>query len=99
MSDHEIPEQTGGTTAIPGAAMVLGAAGVLPQVAALVAVLAGDPAWTFGALALAYAYAAIIFSFLGGLWWGLAARERAAGISVHGRLVATKSLIMRGNLD
>ena len=78
MSDHEIPEQAGGTMAIPGAAMVLGAAGVLPQVAALVAVLAGDPAWTFGAQALAYAYAAIIFSFLGGLWWGLAARERAA---------------------
>lgn len=49
----------------------LGYAGLLPQAAFLLAVLKGGPAgWT--ALALAYAYAALIFSFLGGIWWGIA---------------------------
>ncbi|MFM9935339.1 MAG: DUF3429 domain-containing protein [Novosphingobium sp.] len=52
------------------AARALGYAGLLPQVAALLAVFkGGPPAWT--ALALAYAYAALIFSFLGGVWWGI----------------------------
>jgi len=48
----------------------LGLAGLLPQFAALVAVFKGGPmAWT--ALGLAYGYAALIFSFLGGVWWGI----------------------------
>lgn len=47
----------------------LGLAGLLPQAAAFVAVLRDGPEhWT--ALALGFGYAALIFSFLGGVWWG-----------------------------
>jgi len=53
---------------------VLGAAGLLPLVAVLVVVL-GD--FSLGlkaaALLIGFGYAALILSFLGGLWWGLAA--------------------------
>jgi hypothetical protein len=52
---------------------VLGFAGLLPQVAAVVVLALGPETWHFSALALAYAYAALILSFLGGMWWGLAA--------------------------
>ena len=55
---------------------MLGLAGLLPQLWALTMVLFGDPADAFSALALAYAYAALIVSFLGGVWWGLAAQAR-----------------------
>ncbi len=58
----------------PPAARLLGLAGLLPQLAALGAVLVGPEAWFFPALATAYLYAVLIFSFLGGTWWGLAAR-------------------------
>jgi len=55
---------------LPENARWLGLAGLLPQFAAFVAVLKGGPeAWT--GLALAYGYAALIFSFLGGVWWGI----------------------------
>lgn len=59
---------------LPPLAMKLGWAGLLPMIGALLAVLSGDPRWQFAAFALGHAYAALIFSFLGGLWWGLAAR-------------------------
>lgn len=52
----------------------LGLAGLLPQAAAVAVVLSGDEALRYSAIALGYAYAALILSFLGGLWWGLAAR-------------------------
>ena len=45
---------------------------------ALVAVAGGDPEGRFSALALGFAYAALILSFLGGMWWGLAAQAGAA---------------------
>ena len=51
----------------------LGLAGLLPQLACLGALIAGPAEWRFAALALAWGYAALIFSFLGGLWWGIAA--------------------------
>lgn len=60
--------------AFPPLARALGFAGLLPQIAAVGVLATGNPEWTFSALALAYAYAALILSFLGGLWWGLAAR-------------------------
>lgn len=41
-------------------------------------VLSGDGAHRFNALALGYAYAALILSFLGGLWWGIAASQPRA---------------------
>ena len=60
--------------ALPLSARLLGYAGLLPQVAAVGVLLAGGLEWRFIALGSAYAYAALILSFLGGLWWGLAAR-------------------------
>lgn len=57
------------------AARVLGYAGLLPQVAVVVMLLSGDLAARYVALALGFAYAALILSFLGGIWWGLAAAD------------------------
>lgn len=50
----------------------LGWAGLLPQLLAVVMIASRDPAWYFAALAFAACYAALILSFLGGVWWGLA---------------------------
>ena len=56
--------------AVPESARALGYAGLLPQAAALLAVIkGGEVSWT--AMALAYGYAALIFSFIGGAWWGI----------------------------
>ena len=60
----------------PRLAFWLGFAGLIPQALALIAVVAGNPEGRFSPLALAYAYAALILSFLGGMWWGLAAQAR-----------------------
>ena len=62
----------------PAYARVLGLAGMLPQLVALWLLLTGSEAWYFAALSIAYAYAALILSFLGGAWWGLAAQARPA---------------------
>lgn len=62
---------------LPRAAYALGLAGLLPQIAAVAVLARGDTAGRYVALALAYAYAALILSFLGGLWWGLAAKAEA----------------------
>lgn len=63
-------------TDVPPPAKLLGLAGLLPQLAAALLVALGPLDWRFTALALAFAYAALILSFLGGLWWGLAAAAR-----------------------
>ena len=65
------PAASGG---IPPIARLLGLSGLLPQLGAVALLLSGDPQSRYSALAIAYAYAALILSFLGGLWWGLAAR-------------------------
>lgn len=41
----------------------------------------GSLDYRFSALALAFAYAALILSFLGALWWGLAAAQPASAPS------------------
>ena len=66
---------------IPALPRMLGLAGLLPQWALLFVLAVGEDYWRFAALALAWGYAALIFSFLGGMWWGLAARggSRVAG--------------------
>lgn len=70
MSAHEVARR------LPRTAWVLGLAGLLPQAAALLATF--DPEWRFVALAAGYLYAVLIFSFLGGLWWGIAAARTEA---------------------
>ncbi len=56
---------------LPRIAWVLGIAGLAPQSIALAATF--DPEWRYVGLAAGFFYAALIFSFLGGLWWGVAA--------------------------
>lgn len=69
------PDPTGlSRPAVPPVARRLGLAGLLPQLAVVAVLIEGDIGARFSALALGYAYAALILSFLGGLWWGLAAR-------------------------
>ena len=58
------------TTPLPRIAWLLGIAGLWPQLACVVLVF--DQKTRFMALSAGYFYAALIFSFLGGLWWGLA---------------------------
>lgn len=57
----------------PPAARFLGFAGLMPQLACVAAAWFGPPKWRWSALAIGWAYAALILSFLGGIWWGLAA--------------------------
>ena len=53
------------------AARALGYAGLLPQILCIGLILIGHE-WRYAALAGGFAYAAAIFSFLGGVWWGQA---------------------------
>lgn len=64
----------------------LGLAGLLPQFACLAALWFGPLEWRYTALAIAWGYAALIYSFLGGLWWGMAASASARGEAVPGWL-------------
>ena len=71
-----------GTMRISGLARALGAAGLLPMLGVLFVLLGNfDGGDRHGALLIGHAYAALILSFLGGLWWGLgsAAGDRAPG--------------------
>ncbi|UIP05960.1 DUF3429 domain-containing protein [Erythrobacter sp. SDW2] len=64
-------DKTAERQSVPAAAQWLGYAGLLPQmIAILLVVQGGSLSWI--ALASSYAYAALIFSFLGGVWWGQA---------------------------
>jgi hypothetical protein len=54
----------------PRLPLLLGLAGLLPMVAAVIALVL--PGWHFLAQVAGTLYAALILSFLGGLWWGLA---------------------------
>lgn len=58
-------------TALPRPVVLLGLTGILPQLLCL-AVVVALPEWRWVALAAACFYAALILSFLGGLWWMLA---------------------------
>jgi hypothetical protein len=67
-----------GQTSLTPVARGLGYAGLLPQVICLALVGFGHE-WRYAALAGGFAYAAAIFSFLGGVWWGQAlASSRAS---------------------
>lgn len=56
---------------LPRPVTLLGLAGIVPQLLCLIVVLA-LPDWRWVALAAACFYAALILSFLGGMWWMLA---------------------------
>lgn len=57
--------------ALPRVARQLGYAGLLPQIICAIYAFDGGK-WQWTAQAVAFGYAALIFSFLGGLWWGIA---------------------------
>lgn len=63
---------------IPPLPRWLGFAGLVPQLAALVVLIAGLPEWRDSALTVAVLYPALILSFIGGCWWGIAAGAPAA---------------------
>lgn len=63
---------------VPPTPRILGIAGLLPQFAFLGVLYLGPEEWRYAALSLAFAYAALIFTFLGGMWWGIAAAAPAA---------------------
>lgn len=62
----------------PRWAAALGPAGLLPQIAALLVVRFAPVEWRFAGVTAAQFYAAVILSFLGGIWWGLATRDGEA---------------------
>lgn len=67
-----------GHTSLTPAARLLGYAGLLPQMFCIALILLGHE-WRYSALAGGFAYAAAIFSFLGGVWWGQAVASARTG--------------------
>lgn len=53
---------------LPRPLVILGLSGMLPQAFCLALILAGGP-WQWTIIAAGSCYAAVILSFLGGLWW------------------------------
>jgi hypothetical protein len=79
---------------LPKAAFVAGYAGLLPQIFAAFLVFSGSEYRWIG-LAAAYGYAAFIFSFLGGMWWGLGVttrRDDASATAIFALAVAPSLL-------
>lgn len=75
------------TPSLSGTARALGYAGILPQALCVGLILIGHE-WRYVALAGGFAYAAAIFSFLGGVWWGQAVQNaRATGPASTGAYV------------
>lgn len=66
--DQSAPEE------MPASARLLGYAGLLPALASLLAVLFGNAEMRAVGFQTGAIYAALILSFLGGSWWGLALR-------------------------
>ncbi|MDG6078918.1 DUF3429 family protein [Erythrobacter litoralis] len=56
----------------------LGFSGLLPQAACAIVVWVGPTSWHGAALGIAVLYAGLILTFLGGMWWGIAAAAPAA---------------------
>ena len=68
-------------TSLTPASRWLGYAGLLPQVICLGLALT-EHEYAYTALAGGFAYAAAIFSFLGGVWWGQAIQKGKGGIGI-----------------
>ena len=62
---------------ISSSARWLGLAGLIPQAALAIIVVAGPSSASPLASGLALFYAALILSFIGGAWWGLVSRSSA----------------------
>lgn len=77
---------------VPPVPRWLGLAGLAPQLVFVISVWLGPDEWRWTSLAAAWAYAALIFSFLGGMWWGIAAVRLADGRQVPGWLWAAAVL-------
>ena len=71
-----------GQTSLTPAARWLGYAGLLPQIICLSLAVSGHE-WQYTAIAGGFAYAAAIFSFLGGVWWGQALSSGRAGAGAY----------------
>lgn len=63
---------------VPFLPRLLGLGGLLPQIACVAVLSLGPSGWREPAVLIAFAYAALIFTFLGGTWWGIAASAPAA---------------------
>ncbi len=81
--------QTSLTPSLTPASRWLGYAGLLPQIIC-VALSASGHEYAYTALAGGFGYAAAIFSFLGGVWWGqaIANGSRNGGAGAGAYLVA-----------
>lgn len=80
-------------------AQLLGYAGLLPQAALLAVALLLDPTFGKGAVVIGWAYAALIFSFLGGVWWGIALQPAAVprwvfAVAILPSLIAFATLLL-----
>ncbi len=64
------------------AARWLGYAGLLPQIISLALAWSGHE-YGYSAIAGGFAYAAAIFSFLGGVWWGQAIQAGKGGVGAY----------------
>jgi hypothetical protein len=71
-----------GRTSLTPASRWLGYAGLLPQVICLGLAVSGHE-YAYTALAGGFAYAAAIFSFLGGVWWGQAIESGKGGAGAY----------------
>jgi hypothetical protein len=81
-----------GQTSLSPAARALGYAGLLPQIICMALILTGHE-WRYSALAGGFAYAAAIFSFLGGVWWGQAVSHGRAATGGAYVLAVLPSLV------
>lgn len=72
MQDKPAPGQS-----VPAVPYWLGMTGLLPQLLFVALAIYGG-GWGWIALAAGFAYAALIFSFLGGVWWGQAMQRESA---------------------
>ncbi len=61
---------------------MLGLSGLLPQKICAAIIMSGSE-WRWVALACGWAYAAVIFSFLGGIWWAQAMMRDARSGPVY----------------
>lgn len=79
---------------MPQTALIAGYSGLLPQILAAILVFT-DSEYRWTGLAAAYGYAALIFSFLGGIWWGfgMTARKTDAAAGPIFILAVAPSLI------